>query len=254
MEQQQSVSWWSRNWKWFVPLASVIVIVLFVGFGALMLFLASNMFKSSDSYKEALTRAKSNPVVESVLGEPIKDGLFASGNISINGPSGSAELAIPVSGPKGAGTIFVEATKTAGLWSFSTLIFESNQTKQRVDLLVSTGDSSAKSINEILKIDKNIKIYPVVFAITVGQNGIVESIRVASVIDPTSKPGETPKTINVDVPEGYIKAAKKKAETKHYESKMKDGKPEEIITYFYYSPSYPDVVITDWSKPINEQP
>ncbi|MFA5148965.1 MAG: hypothetical protein WC491_07575, partial [Candidatus Omnitrophota bacterium] len=68
------------------------------------------------------------------------------------------------------------------------------------------------------------------------------------------KPGETPKAINVDVPEKYIKAAKKKAEAKRYEQKIKDGKPEEIFIYYYYSPSYPDTVITDWSKPVDEQP
>ncbi|MFA6356870.1 MAG: cytochrome c oxidase assembly factor Coa1 family protein [Candidatus Omnitrophota bacterium] len=254
MEQQINENWWNRNWKWFVPISSAVVIILFVGLTVLILSLAFGMFKSSDIYKEALSKAESNSVVGATLGVPIKEGFFISGNISTNGPSGSAELAIPVSGPKGSGTIFVEASKSAGRWSFSTFIFESDQTKQRTNLLVFSGSSSGQSVNELLKQDPNFKIYPVIFGITVGTNGTIDSFRMTSVIDPTSKPGETPKTINLDVPEKYIKAAKKKAEAKHYEQNIKDGKPEEIFTYYYYSPSYPDTVITDWSKPVDEQP
>jgi hypothetical protein len=251
VEQQKNSDWWSCNWKWFVPVAGLIVIVLFIGFGMLLFSFSFGIFKSSDVYKEALEKAKSNPVVEANLGSPIKEGLFPSGNINYEGSSGSADISIPISGPKGSGTIYAEASKSTCNWRFSRLIFESSQTKQRTDLLPFL--APVKTISDMLKTDPNFKVYPIVFGITVGDNGTVESFRVASVIDPTSKPGETPKTINVDLPKEFIDSAKKKAESKHYEPVIK-GTKKEIFTYFYYSPNFPDKVITDWSKPIDEQP
>ena len=61
--------------------------------------------KSTDVYKEALARAKADPVVIEALGSPIKDGFLLSGNTNVNGASGESNLAIPISGPKGKGTI-----------------------------------------------------------------------------------------------------------------------------------------------------
>ena len=91
--------------------------------------------KSSDVYKEALARAKASPAVAEALGTPIKAGYFTSGNINVSGPSGDAELSIPISGPKGQATIYLEARKSAGEWAFSLLEVEIVETKERIDLL-----------------------------------------------------------------------------------------------------------------------
>ena len=93
------------------------------------------MMKSSDAYKEALAKAEANPVVQKAIGMPIEEGMFTTGNININGPSGKADLAIPISGPDGEATIYVVAVMTAGKWTFSTLVVEIKETEQRIDLL-----------------------------------------------------------------------------------------------------------------------
>jgi len=36
-------------------------------------------------------------------------------------------------------------------------------------------------------------------------------------------------------------------------SKMKDGKPVEVFTYFFYVPGHPNVVVTDLDKPLDKQ-
>ena len=36
-------------------------------------------------------------------------------------------------------------------------------------------------------------------------------------------------------------------------SKMKDGKPVEVFTYFFYIPGHPNVVVTDLDKPLDKQ-
>ena len=90
--------------------------------------------KSSDVYKTALDRAKANPEVVAALGTPIKDGLFVSGNTHADGASGEANLSIPISGPKGKGTVYVVAEKKAGRWNYSTMEVEVPGRSDRIDL------------------------------------------------------------------------------------------------------------------------
>ena len=93
-----------------------------------------SVMKSTDVYKTALNRAKANPEVMAALGTPIKDGLFVSGNTHGDGASGEANLSIPLSGPKGSGTVYVVATKVAGRWNYSTMEVEIAGNKERIDL------------------------------------------------------------------------------------------------------------------------
>ena len=148
MNQIEKKSWWSRNWKWFVPVGCLSGLVLFVGSAALILSFVFGMLKSSDPYKEALSKTKAHPAVIEALGTPLEEGYFTSGSIHISGPSGKAELAIPISGPKGTGTIYLVAQKTAGEWSFSKLVVEVDKPKQRMDLLQETPAQPNPSPND----------------------------------------------------------------------------------------------------------
>lgn len=128
-------SWWNRNWKWFVPVGCLSIIAVFAAFIALILYVVFGVMKSSDVYVQALDRARNNPAVVSALGAPIETGFFTSGSINVSGPSGDAELAIPISGPKGRGTLYLEARKSAGQWSYSQLVVQIEQTSRIIDLL-----------------------------------------------------------------------------------------------------------------------
>ena len=110
----------------------VLLFIAFVGSIALIIFSA---VKSTDVYKDALARAKSDPRVIEALGSPITEGFLVSGNTNVNGASGEANLSIPISGPKGKGTIYVAATKSVGRWNYSGLVMEIAGTHQRIDLL-----------------------------------------------------------------------------------------------------------------------
>ena len=135
MNQQQKEDWWSRNWKWFLPVGSVGALALFVGFAVLIMSLVFGMMKSSDAYKDAVSKAKAHPSVEEALGSPIEEGLFVTGQINVSGPSGRANLAIPISGPDGEGRIYVVASRSAGEWTFSTLLVEIDETEETINLL-----------------------------------------------------------------------------------------------------------------------
>jgi hypothetical protein len=127
-------NWWDRNWKWFVPTACVGALLAVVAFIVLIVSVVFGFIKSSDAYKVAVERAKASPAVVEKLGTPITEGFFVTGNINVSGPSGRAELAIPISGPKTEATIYVEAVKTAGQWSFPGLVVEIYKSGERIDL------------------------------------------------------------------------------------------------------------------------
>jgi Cytochrome oxidase complex assembly protein 1 len=111
----------TRNWKWFVPVTGVAGVLMLAAFIYTIFSLGTGMMKSSVPYQQALARAKASPEVQTALGIPIKDGFMASGKITTSGPTGSASLEIPISGPKGKADIYLEARKSSGVWSFSTL-------------------------------------------------------------------------------------------------------------------------------------
>jgi cytochrome oxidase complex assembly protein 1 len=136
-------NWWKRNWKWFVPLGCFGVALLFVAFVGSILLIVFSAVKSTDVYKDALARAKAHPAVIEALGSPITQGFLLSGNTNVNGASGDANLSIPISGPKGKGTIYVAATKSLGRWNYSGLVLEIAKTHQRIDLLQGSTPASS---------------------------------------------------------------------------------------------------------------
>lgn len=135
MSEAPGGNWWSRNWKWFVPVGCLSMILLAAAFAATVFTAVSGMMRSSDAYQGGFARAQASPAVAEALGSPLRAGWFTSGSVRTTGPSGEAQLEIPVSGPKGKGRIFVEATKSAGEWTYSKLEVVVDATGARIDLL-----------------------------------------------------------------------------------------------------------------------
>jgi hypothetical protein len=131
----QSQGWFGRNWKWFVPTGCLTLIVLFMVFIGGILLLVFSGFKHSDVYKQAIAMAQKNPEVIKQLGEPVKPGWYFSGKIEVAGPSGHADIAIPISGPKNHGTLYAVADKSADQWKFTILKVGVEGRTRRIDLL-----------------------------------------------------------------------------------------------------------------------
>jgi hypothetical protein len=127
--------WYERNKKWAVPVGCLVAIVVIVGFFGGLFLIAFSAFKYSGVYVESLKQAHANPAVIQALGEPIEEGFFVFGSIHVNGPSGEADIAIPISGPKGSGTIYAVARKSAGIWHFEVLEVDVKGSEDRIDLL-----------------------------------------------------------------------------------------------------------------------
>ena len=118
-------------------------------------------------------------------------------------------------------------------------------------LLASVASTSAQTVRERLKKEPDFRIYSVIFGVTATTNSAVTTVRLAKVIDPKSG---TTDAVKLDIPDAYIKAAKKKIEAKHYDPEMKEGKPVEFFTYFFYVPGHTNVVVVDLDKPLDKQP
>ena len=124
-------TWFERNWKWLAAAAFLFVLLIIAG----ILFLVSRVMRSSDVYRQGVAAALHHPGVITALGDPVEAGFFTLGTVSVSGPSGSADLAIPLAGPKGEGVLYVVAEKEAGAWTMSRLEVEVEGRAERIELL-----------------------------------------------------------------------------------------------------------------------
>jgi hypothetical protein len=113
-------------------------------------------------------------------------------------------------------------------------------------LLGSVVSVPAQTVKErVKKNEPGFRIYPVTFAVRATTPPV---IRVQEV-------GTLKGSPKIDtVPDAFIKAATKKIQAHPPDPTMKDGKPVEIFTYFFYVPGHPNVVVTDLDKPLDKQP
>ncbi len=110
-----------RNWKWMLPVGCLGLILGGVALVGGIFFVAMSAMKSSDVYQGALKAAQAHPAAIERLGEPIKDGWLVTGNVNVNAGGGSANLEIPVSGPKNSGKLYVRAVSPDGTWMYERL-------------------------------------------------------------------------------------------------------------------------------------
>jgi len=103
-----------------------------------------------------------------------------------------------------------------------------------------------------LKKDAGFQIYPVIFGVTATNSSIPPAVRMVSVGSPKGN-GKNVDAAKI-IPDAWIKAAKKKIQAEPPKPKMKDGKPVEVFTYFFYVPEHPNIVVVDLDKPLDKQP
>ncbi|MHC4218901.1 MAG: cytochrome c oxidase assembly factor Coa1 family protein [Planctomycetota bacterium] len=135
MQQQPPRNWWSRNWKWFLPVCIGTPVLVCGGFVALLVSAVFGLIKGSEVYEQAMYTARTDTAVIAAMGTPIEDGYLVTGNIEFDASSGSADLAIPISGPNGTGTIYADADKYQGEWYFNSLGVVVEETDEWIDLL-----------------------------------------------------------------------------------------------------------------------
>jgi hypothetical protein len=139
MNQSNKRGPWIRSCRRFPPVGCLGSVLLLLGFIAVILYLIVGFLRSSQVYREAIRRAKMNPVVMGTLGSPVREGFLVLGMIWASGSSGTADLSIPLSGPKGKAEIRAVAAKTDGKWTFSSIDIAFKPSGKRIDLLATSG-------------------------------------------------------------------------------------------------------------------
>ena len=114
-------------------------------------------------------------------------------------------------------------------------------------LLGSAASASAQTVAERMKNEPGFRIYPVIFGVTVTTKSRPPAVRLVEVGTPKGSP-------KINLPDAWVKAAKKRIQAVPREPKMKDGKPVEVFTYCFYVPGHPNVVVVDADKPLDKQP
>ncbi len=127
---QPARPWLSRHWLWFVPTMAVAAAVFLLGFFVVV----TGNVKSSEVHQLALARVQASPAVAVALGTPLTEGFLVKGNVHVSGPSGQAQLEIPLQGPKGSATVYVAAEKTKGVWHFGFFTVQPAGARDRIDL------------------------------------------------------------------------------------------------------------------------
>jgi hypothetical protein len=110
----------SGCWKWGLIGCGLVTLIIVIIVVAAITF-AFSVIKSTYVYKDAVRRAESNPEVRAALGTPIESGLLVSGNVHSSNDTGTAELNIPISGPKDKGTLRLTATMRDKKWRYDRL-------------------------------------------------------------------------------------------------------------------------------------
>lgn len=124
----------SKHWK-----TSLAIVLGLAAVGTVSVFWSIG---DSDACKMAVAAAQGNPIVKQRLGEPIKRGFFISGNMEESGPSGHADIMIPISGPRGKATLYAVSEKSAGLWKLESLQARFGDESARENLMDKGSSSS----------------------------------------------------------------------------------------------------------------
>jgi len=107
----------------WVKVAVGAAIVLAIGgiFAGCLLYTINKMMRSSKPYQMAMDKATASPCVVAKLGTPLLSKGMISGNLEEGPSDGSADLDIPLTGPKGKGSLHVEAELLDSVWNLKDL-------------------------------------------------------------------------------------------------------------------------------------
>jgi ribosomal protein L7/L12 len=94
--------------------------LFFIGLCAGFIMLSSHlMFRAFGPLDQALNIINTDPAVVQAFGTPITPGVFVTGEMSGGGSSSSADLSVPIYGPKRSGELSVSGSWRRGVWDLS---------------------------------------------------------------------------------------------------------------------------------------
>lgn len=105
-------------------------------FASMIVMVVFYFIRTADGTEEAVRRARQHPEVLAALGEPIEVGWLITGNVNGTGVGSTVKVSIPLSGPKGSGTLAAHGWReTEQTWNFSVLSFAPKDASSAINLL-----------------------------------------------------------------------------------------------------------------------
>lgn len=119
-----SPGWFGRNWKWFVPVGCLTLLLVAATAAALLAFGVHRAYTSSslaEPGNDALAAARAHPAVIRALGQPLERGFMMSGRIDVTNDEGNADIRYRLQGPRGKGWLHVVGQRRQGRWQYDVL-------------------------------------------------------------------------------------------------------------------------------------
>ena len=122
-------------------MAAVFAAIFFISFSGLA---------HSAAVADAVSRASGSPQVLTALGTPIERDWFTTGSIEVENGDSSADVRIPIKGPKGSAKIHAVGYKRkGGQWTFTVLQVMIDGTQETINLLKTGPSLPAEAPNTI---------------------------------------------------------------------------------------------------------
>lgn len=136
-------SWWKRNWKWFVPLCGIVLIIISVfiasGMGSMGTDLAQ-AYSDTELYENAVEKVKSNHKVTQLLGkiEPIDKLAILEGEVHYTNNNQTVKSSIRLKGTKGKARMDITAVQINNEWEYKIInvrIKNPPEKKQTIEII-----------------------------------------------------------------------------------------------------------------------
>ncbi|MEO7977207.1 cytochrome c oxidase assembly factor Coa1 family protein [Flavobacterium sp.] len=137
----ENKSWWKRNWKWFLPIS---VLSILIGFGSLVTAgIDANVTDFAQAYSDpalydnALEKVKLNQRVKETLGEieAIDKLAIVEGTTKYSNNNTSVETTIRIKGNKAKGKMDISAEKKGAAWEYRKINIRIKELKEEIDIL-----------------------------------------------------------------------------------------------------------------------
>jgi hypothetical protein len=134
-------SWWSTNWKWFLPTSIILFII-----GICLLITAATdgnvadfaqAYTDNSLYEKALEKVKLNQRAKNILGEiePIDKLAIIEGNTKYSNGNNSVETTVRIKGNKAKGKMDIYADRNGTEWEYKKINIRIKEPKEEIDIL-----------------------------------------------------------------------------------------------------------------------
>lgn len=123
----QHKTWWKRNWKWFIPLLVVFLVIMGLISSSEIGDNISDTVKAyadPDLIDKALQKAQKNEEVIALLGpiEPIDKLAILEGVVKYSNEDNSIDISFRIKGSKGRGRMRIFADRNGNNWEYKEVV------------------------------------------------------------------------------------------------------------------------------------